>query len=88
MSMSRQLLLVFLLLRLLNRFSMCLDSEKKILVAFVFRSLFKERTGNLLEILFEVCPFLVAVFCRFLFQAKLACFNEKKSKCELSGSQR
>ena len=35
------------------------------------------RTGSLLEwILFEVCPFLVAVFCRFLFQAKLACFNE------------
>ena len=30
------------------------------------------------RILFEVRPFLVAfaVFCRFLFQAKQACFNE------------
>ena len=34
------------------------------------------RTGNLLEVLLEVRPFLVAIFCRFLFQAKLAYFNE------------
>ena len=40
------------------------------------RSLFQRRTGNLLEFLFEVRPFLVAVFCRFLFQAELASFNE------------
>ena len=24
-----------------------------------------------------ICPFLVAVFCGFSFQARLACFNEK-----------
>ena len=51
----------------------------RISLACVFRNLFKAPTDNLLRrILFEVCPFLVAycVFCRFLFQTKLASFNE------------
>ena len=30
----------------------------------------------MLESLFEVRPFLDAVFCRFWLQAKLVCFNE------------
>ena len=49
--------------------------KKEISLACFFRGLFQARTGNLLEVLFEVRPFLVAC-CRFLFQAKLACFNE------------
>ena len=74
---------------------MCVDSDKKILplchehvIAMSSRKVkekydqlvfseicFKTCTGNLLEILFEV-------FCRFLLQAKLACFNEQKTKME------
>ena len=43
----------------------------------VFSEVFLTRKGNLLErILFEVCRFLVAALCQFLFQAKMACFNE------------
>ena len=48
----------------------------KISLGCVFRRLLQARTGVLYEVLFEVRPLLVAVFCRFLFQAKLAFFNE------------
>ena len=56
-------------------------------VACVFRSLFKARTSLicLLEILFEVCPFLVAVSSLPILvpsQPWQACFNRNTSKSE------
>ena len=57
----------------INTYVIAMGSHKimeiEISLACVFRSLFKAHTGNLLEILFEVCSSLVAVFCQFLFQA-------------------
>ena len=57
---------------------------RKLVIVMSFRKIketyhqlvFSEVCFKHVQVMFEVRPFLVAVFCRFLFQAKLACLAE------------